>query len=94
MNLSTPSPRSRNGYSPDISATLFLHGEQFNVAAMGPESIILRHPRLMPAGRGILRLQIDHKIINYSFEFPQGIDPSKDRQPYVQFAEATEEVAA
>jgi hypothetical protein len=81
------------GYSPEISAELFLYDHCFQVASLGPNRVVIRHARSLPPGRGTIRMLIDGHLTLYHVEFPSGISPEHLDQPMVVLS-ATEEVAA
>jgi hypothetical protein len=83
------------GYSPDISAELLIHGERLNVAAFGPRGFVLRSAKFLPPGEGTIRMQVDGRQTIYRVQFPEGIDPSRNRQPYrLNKTSESEEAAA
>jgi hypothetical protein len=69
-------------HSPSISATLVLHRRAFDVASLGPERVLLRAPKPAPPGCGTIRLQVNSRITIYHVDFPNGIDPTLDDQPF------------
>ncbi len=80
-------------YSPLITIELIVRGQQFNVASLGPDNVILRSARSLQPGTGIIRLMIDGHLTTYHVNLPQGIDPQRNEQPFV-LIDATREAAA
>lgn len=73
--------------------TLFLHGERFDVASLGPNDIVVRSARPMPAGEGTIRLTIDGELTVFHVKLADGIDPVRRAQSY-QLIDTIEEAAA
>lgn len=81
------------GFSPDISATLLIHGERFRVGSLGPNEIMLQDARRTAPGRGEVRLLVDKRLTVYRVELTEGIDPSRPVQPLVRLGLGEEAVA-
>jgi hypothetical protein len=69
-------------HSPVLSADLLIDGQRFAVAALGPEHVIVRLPRLVPAGEGTILFRADDEVTTYHIDLPQGIDPARHEQSY------------
>ncbi len=69
-------------HSPELSADLLIHGHRLAIAALGPEHIVLRSPRLVAAGEGAIHLKVDSQLTIYHVDLPQGIDPNRREQSY------------
>ena len=80
--MSSRSPQPDAAYSPDLSAELTLHGERFAVAALGPDDVVVRSPRPVPAGRGTVRMVVDGQPTVYHVDLWLGIDPARREQAY------------
>ena len=72
-----------SGYSPPISITLQVDATQFDVAAVGPDHLVLRSPRQIPPLSGTLVVKVDGQETIRRVMLPEGINPSKKRQPLV-----------
>jgi hypothetical protein len=72
-----------SGYSPPITIQLQLNGERFNVASVGSRQAILRDARVMPAGIGTVRIDVDGDVTEYQVNLFNGIDPQQVEQPFV-----------
>ena len=84
---------SSSGYSPEISAELFLHGRRFAVAAIGPHMIGLHVSENLEPGQGTIRLSVDGNTTIYHVDLVDGVDPARKRQP-CRILSSSEEVAA
>ena len=80
--MSSRTPQSDTAYSPDLSAELMLHGERFAVAALGPEDVVVRSPRVVAAGHGTVRMVVDGQPTIYEVDLWLGIDPTRREQAY------------
>jgi hypothetical protein len=69
-------------YSPFIAMELELHGERFDVAAIGPESVRLRNAKSMPPGQGTVRLTVKDNVTILVIDLYQGIAVDRARQAY------------
>lgn len=69
-------------HSPELSADLSIHGQKFTVAALGPEHVVVRSPRQIAAGEGIIHFKMDNQLTIYRIDLPQGIDPTRREQNY------------
>ncbi len=54
--------------SPVLSAELLIHGQRLNVAALGPEHVVV--------------LKVDGQLMIYHVDLPAGIDPTRHEQRY------------
>ena len=91
--MQSPPAASESGYSPPLTITLTLHGDDYDVAAIGLDSLTLRHPRPAAPGPAIVRVSIDGRPIVYHIDLFDGIDPTRRKQAFRRAAVA-EEVAA
>jgi hypothetical protein len=73
---------SETKHSPVLSAELSIHGHRFNVAALGPDHIVVRSSRPVPPGEGVIRFTIDDQPTIYHVELPDGVDPGRREQQY------------
>jgi hypothetical protein len=69
-------------HSPVLSAELSIHGHRFNVAALGPDHVVVRSSRPVPPGQGVIRLTIDDQLTIHHVELPEGVNPSRREQHY------------
>ena len=90
---SAPTDAFESGYSPPLTITLTLHGEQYDVAAIGPDALTLRHPHAARPGSAVVRVSIDRRPILYHIDLFDGIDPARPKQAFRHLGVA-EEVAA
>ena len=81
------------GYSPPLTIDLTLHGEQYEVAAIGPDAVTLRHPRTAPPGHGVVCVSIDGRPILYHVDLFDGIDPDRKKQAFRHLGVAAEVAA-
>jgi hypothetical protein len=72
----------RTGYSPAIAAQLHVNGEQFRLAAIDDQRVVVRAPRKTPPGPAVIRMQVDDRESVYHIYLTKGIDPTQDDQPY------------
>jgi hypothetical protein len=91
--MSTLRANENQGFSPDIAATLLIHGERFKVGSLGPNEIMLQDARRTAPGRGVVRLLVDKRLTIYRVELIEGIDPSRPVQPLVILPAGEEAVA-
>ena len=75
-------PSSGGGYSPEISAELLIRDQVFKVAAIGAGGLVIHSPHPVEPGEGTIRMLVDGRETVYQVEIPDGIDPSRDRQPF------------
>jgi len=75
-------PQTMSDYSPFIAMELELHGERFDVAAIGPESLRLRNARPMPPGQGTVRLTVKDNVTILVIDLYHGIAVDQTRQVY------------
>jgi hypothetical protein len=80
--MSNPHTRSFADYSPHIAMELELHGQRFNVAAIGPDSIRLRDARPMPPGQGTVRLTVGDNLTILVIDLHDGIVVDRRGQAY------------
>ena len=74
---------SFSGYSPPIRITLEAGGSQFDVAAMGPDHVVLRSPRQLPPMTATLIVNVDGQETIRRVKLPEGINAASKRQPLV-----------
>ena len=84
---------SESGYSPPLTITLMLNGEQFDVAAIGPDALKLRNPRAARPSRAVVRVSIDGRPILYDIDLFDGIDPTRTKQSFRHLGVAGEVAA-
>ena len=84
---------AESGYSPPLTITLVLHGEEYDVAAIGPETLALRNPRVARAGQGTVHVSIDGQPVLYHIDLFDGIDPTRQKQSFHHLG-VTQEAAA
>lgn len=82
-----------SGYSPPLTIDLTMHGERYDVASIGPDSLTLRNPRIARPGHAVVRITIDGRPIIHHIDLFDGIDPARRKQTFRQLGVA-EEVAA
>ena len=75
--------RSITGYSPSIRITLEAGGNQFDVAAMGPDHVVLRSPRQLSPMTATLIVNVDRQETIRRVKLTEGINPALKRQPLV-----------
>jgi len=80
--MSNHRPQTPSDYSPFIAMELELHGERFDVAAIGPESIRLRNARPMPPGQGTVRLTVNDNVTILVIDLYDGVAVDQARQAY------------
>ena len=81
------------GYSPSISAELFIHERRFVLASLGPRSLSLQAPEAAPPGDAVIRMLIDARTFIYHIEMVDGIDPQTQDQPFRLLSRQDEEAA-
>jgi len=74
---------SFSGYSPPIRITLEAAGNQFDVAAMGPDHVVLRSPRPIPPMAATLIVNVGGQETIRRVKLTEGINPASKRQPLV-----------
>ena len=79
--MSDTPTQSDTGYSPPISIDLTLHGERYEVAAVGPDRLYLTEPVHALAGRGVVRLTVDGRSTFTHVDLFAGLDPTVRKQP-------------
>ena len=77
------SSASSSGYSPPIRITLEVSNEQFAVAELGDDFLVLRSPRRLNPSSGTLKVDVDGRHVIHQVLLPNGIDPDKEDQPLV-----------
>ena len=70
-------------YSPPIRITLEIAEKQFDVAAVGPDHLVLRSTQSVPPLPAVLIVNVDGEKVVRRVTLPNGIDPSCKRQPLV-----------
>jgi hypothetical protein len=80
--MSNYRPQTISDYSPFIAMELELHGERFDVAAIGPNWIRLRNPRPMPPGQGTVRLTVNDNVTILVIDLYHGISVDQVRHAY------------
>src|SRR6266850_1686976 len=77
------SKSSSFGYSPPIRITLVVSNEQFAVAELGDDFLVLRSPRKLDPSSGTVTVDVDGRRVIHQVRLPNGIDPDLEDQPLV-----------
>ena len=77
------SAASSSGYSPPIRITLEVANEQFAVAELGDDFLVLRSPRKLSPAAGTVTVDVDGRRVIHQVLLPNGIDPDIEDQSLV-----------
>ena len=77
------SKSSSSGYSPPIRITLEVSNEQFAVAELGDDFLVLRSARKLEPSSGTVTVDVDGRRVIHQVRLPNGIDPDLEDQPLV-----------
>jgi len=77
------SSASSSGYSPPIRITLEVSNEQFAVAELGDDFLVLRSPRKVSPSSGTVTVDVDGRRVIHQVLLPNGIDPDIEDQALI-----------
>jgi hypothetical protein len=72
---------NQSHHSAEVDMRLFLNGDSFIIAQMGPDFLILQHPAEHPPARAEVMLSIDGHEKRWPVWLPEGLKPEKIRTP-------------
>ena len=72
-----------SGYSPPIRITLEIGHEEFAVAELGDDFLVLKSPRAIGPASGTVVVDVDGQRVLHRVSLPNGIDPESEDQALI-----------